>query len=302
MTPRFLQLGEHVQPVFGALAAAHRPTGPQAHRPTGPQAQDVALPLAGDRQSDVDGPVRDLPVADLEVDGVDEQHRVDGAKWPVLPLGHGVEDLVGDRRDGLAGDLGAGDLGQVRLGLAGGEAFGRQGDDWLVDPGEAFLPLRHDLGFEGAVGVAGQVDLHRADVGEHGLGAVSVAGVAAVWARDVVAVVAPVVGELALERGSERSFGQLLQQQPALAGELQPARAGPGGEPVHQQHVDRVQLGLLLINLGRVPSRQVRHRRHLQDQELHRSPYSPVRDVAVHRSGELSASPRQAGTLWAAVP
>jgi hypothetical protein len=163
----------------------------------------------------------------------------------------------------------------MRLDLAGGEAFRRQGDDQLVDPGEAFLPLGHNLGFERAVAVARHVDLHRADVGEHGLGAVSVAGVAAVSARDVVAVVAQVIGELTLERGLQQPLGQLLQQ-PALAGQLQPTRAGPGGKPIDQLLVDRVQHGCLLINLGRLSSRQVRHRCHLQDQELHRSSYSPV--------------------------
>jgi hypothetical protein len=42
-----------------------------------------------------------------------------GVQRPVLPLGHGVEDLVGDRGDRLPRDLGAVDLGQVRLHLAG---------------------------------------------------------------------------------------------------------------------------------------------------------------------------------------
>src|SRR4051812_23192025 len=62
-------------------------------------------------------------------------------EWPVLPFGHGVEDLVGDRRDRLPRDLGAVDLGQVRLHLAGRQAFRGQGDDQFVDPGEAFLRL-----------------------------------------------------------------------------------------------------------------------------------------------------------------
>jgi hypothetical protein len=42
----------------------------------GPQAEDVAATVDGDRQSDVDRPVRDLPVTDLDVDRVDEHYRV----------------------------------------------------------------------------------------------------------------------------------------------------------------------------------------------------------------------------------
>jgi hypothetical protein len=52
-----LELGEHVQPVFGALT-----TGAAV---AGPQPEDVAVALAGDRECDVDGPVGHLPVADL---------------------------------------------------------------------------------------------------------------------------------------------------------------------------------------------------------------------------------------------
>jgi hypothetical protein len=162
----------------------------------------------------------------------------------------------------------------VRLDLPGRQALRGQGDDQLIDPGEAFLPLRHDLRLEAGVAVAGHVHLDRTDVGEHSLGPVAIAGVTAVSARDVVAVIAQVVGELALERRLQQPLGQLLQQ-PALAGQLQPTRTGPGGEPVDQLLIDRVQTGLLLINLGWLSSRQVRHRCHLQDQELHRSFYSP---------------------------
>jgi hypothetical protein len=60
-------LGEHPQPVLGALAVAVLP---------GPQPQDVPLAVGGDAQRDVDGPVGDLALADLDVDGVQEQHRI----------------------------------------------------------------------------------------------------------------------------------------------------------------------------------------------------------------------------------
>ncbi len=61
-----LQLGEDVQPVLGALAAV-----------SGPDAEDVAGAVHGHRHHDVDRTVRDLPVPDLDVDGVHEQDRTD---------------------------------------------------------------------------------------------------------------------------------------------------------------------------------------------------------------------------------
>ena len=163
------------------------------------------------------------------MDGVDEDDRIDRVEGAALPFGHALEDLVGDGGDGLAGDLGAIDLRQVGLDLAGGQALRGQRDDHLVDAGQALLPLLDDLRLEGAVAVAGHGYLHRADVGQHGLGAFAVAGVAAVLAGRIMLVIAEVVGDLALQGGLQQPLGQLLQQ-PALAGQLQTLGLGP----VHQ--------------------------------------------------------------------
>jgi hypothetical protein len=70
-----LDLGEVLKPVLGALAAV-----------AGPDSQDVAVPVDADPDDHVERPVGDLPVADLDVDGVDEQHRVHRVQGPVLPL------------------------------------------------------------------------------------------------------------------------------------------------------------------------------------------------------------------------
>ena len=172
-------------------------------------------------------------VADLHVDGVDEDHRIDGVEGPVLPFGHALEDLVGDRGDRLPGHVGAVDLGQVRLDLAGGQALRGQRDDHLVDAGQPLLPLLDDLRLEGAVAVPGHGYLHRADIGQHGLGAVAVAGVAAVLPRRIVLVIAEVVGDLALQSGLQQPLGQLLEQ-PALAGQLQALGLGPAHQLVDQ--------------------------------------------------------------------
>ena len=51
----------------------------------GPQAEDVLLPGLADPDRGVDRPVRDLAVAHLDHDRVDEHRRVDalqGARWP----------------------------------------------------------------------------------------------------------------------------------------------------------------------------------------------------------------------------
>jgi len=55
-----------VVPVLGALTAF-----------AGPQPQDVALAVHADADDHVDRPVGDLALADLDVDGVDEQERWD---------------------------------------------------------------------------------------------------------------------------------------------------------------------------------------------------------------------------------
>ena len=63
-----LQFGEHGQPLPCSLASAGW---------AGPQAQDVAFTVDGDAHRDVDRAVGDLTLADLDVDAVDQQDRVD---------------------------------------------------------------------------------------------------------------------------------------------------------------------------------------------------------------------------------
>ena len=67
-----------------------------AHRP-----EDVAFPAHGDPDDDIDRLVADLPVADLDHDRVDEDHRIDRVQRPVAPLGHLLDHLVGDLGDRL---------------------------------------------------------------------------------------------------------------------------------------------------------------------------------------------------------
>lgn len=159
-----LDFGEDVHPVLGALAAV-----------AGPQPEDVPPALDSDRQDHVDGPVGYRPVPDLDVDSVNEDHGTDGVERSVLPFGHAVEHLVGDRGDRLPGHLGSIDLGQVGLDLTGRQALRRKRDDHLVHAGQTLLPLLDDPRLEAAFPVARHCCLDRADVGQHGLGAGAVA-------------------------------------------------------------------------------------------------------------------------------
>jgi hypothetical protein len=122
-----LDLREHPQPILGALALALAVLA-------SPQPEDVAGALGGHRQREIDRPVGHVALADLDVDAVDEHHRIHRVQGPVLPLGHAVHHPIGDRRDGLCGDLRTVDLGQMRGDLPGGQPLGRQRDHQVIHP------------------------------------------------------------------------------------------------------------------------------------------------------------------------
>ena len=130
--------------------------------------------------------------------------------------GHG-EPRTGQRREG--GRLPAqprailiADVGQVDDQLTGPHTGSRTsiGGSWSHS-GSRGPPLAFgdDLRLERGVAVAGHVDLDRPDLGQHGLGAVPVAGVPAVAAGRVVALVAEVVGDLSFQSGLDQAFGEL---------------------------------------------------------------------------------------------
>lgn len=95
------QLAQHRRLMLGVLAADRAQ----------PQAQDVALCGQIDACGDVDGPVRDLRVADFDGYRVDQKHRIDGLRGPVLPHGHVGGDLAGGLRGRLTARRGVVDLG-----------------------------------------------------------------------------------------------------------------------------------------------------------------------------------------------
>ncbi len=207
------------------------------------------------------------------MDRIDEDHRIHRVEWPVLPLDHALDDLVGDGGDGLPRHLGAIDLRQMRGDLTGRQTLGGQRDHHLVHTAQTPLPLRDDPGLEAGIAVAWHVDLDRADIGEHGLGPGAVTRVTGPAAGRIVLVIAEVIGHLALERGLQQPLGQLLQH-PALTGQLQPAGLGAA-----QQLRDEllIQAGCGLRVLGVLHAgHHVGHQVHFHDRELHRSFYSPL--------------------------
>jgi hypothetical protein len=69
---------------------------------------------------------------------------------------------------------------------------------------------------------------------------VPVAGIPTIPPDHVVASVAEVTGDLAFQGGLNQPLGQ-LREQPALAGQRQPAGAGPAGQLRDQLLIHRVQ-------------------------------------------------------------
>ena len=256
-----LDLRADPQPVLGSLAVAVL---------AGPQAQDVALAVHGDAQREVDRPVRDLALADLHVNGVDEDHRVNRVQWPALPFRQALHHPVSNGRDRLLGYLGAVYLGQVRGDLPVGQPFRGQGNHHLIDSGQPPLPLGDDFRLEAGIPVPRHGNLHRPGIGNHRLGPAAVTGIAAVAAFRVMLAVAEVIVQLAFQGAFDDHLGQ-PPQQTALAGQLQPAGAGPLGQLTQQLLIGRREL-----RPGLVPV--LCHVSHLvfpPSRELHRLNYSP---------------------------
>jgi hypothetical protein len=73
-----------------------------------PHAQDLALPVSGDAEREVDGLVSADPavlVADLHPERVEDHHRVDRVQRPRLPFLHLVEHRVCDPAEQVGRDL-----------------------------------------------------------------------------------------------------------------------------------------------------------------------------------------------------
>lgn len=103
------------------------------------------------------------------------------------------------------------DVVEMRDDLAGGQTFRRQRQDDLVDPRQTPLAFLDDLWIEGGVGVPRDLDLHGADLGQHGLAAPAVAGVSVVSPFYLVFLVSEVLVHFRFEGGFEHRGGELVE-------------------------------------------------------------------------------------------
>jgi hypothetical protein len=145
------------------------------------------------------------------------------------------------RGDGVPADRGAVHLSEVCGDLPGGQPARSQRQHDLIDTIQTALTLAHNGRRETALPVAGHLDVHRPDLGDHRLGAGAIARVTAVATHRVVLVIAQVLGHLRLQRGLEHRLGQ-PSQQATLANQLHTFGAGLLHEFLRE---------LLLINLSR---------------------------------------------------
>jgi transposase InsO family protein len=136
----------------------------------GPQPEDIALASARDSDRDIDGSVGDLPITDLDEDRIDEHHRIPRLQRAIAPLGHLTDYLVGDPGDGVLGDGGAVDIGEVRSALSRRQSLCRQVQYDLIDTAQATLTFLDDLRFKRTIRVTGHFNFHWPDLGEHCLG------------------------------------------------------------------------------------------------------------------------------------
>jgi hypothetical protein len=153
----------------------------------------------------------------------------------------------------------------VRGDLPVREPFRGQGNHHLVDPGQPPLPFSDDFRLETRVPVPRHRDFHRPRIGEHSLGPVTIAGIAAIAAGRVVLAIAEMIIHLAFQGALDHHLGQPAQQA-ALAGQLQPAGARPLGKLTQQLLIRRRQLHRLLL----LAARHVCHWCLPTCQELHR--------------------------------
>src|SRR5450755_3953126 len=236
-----LDFRQDPQPELGSFPVAVLP---------GPQSQHVALPVHGHAQRQVDGPVRDLTLPDLHHDRVDEDHRVNRVQRAALPFRQAFHDPVGDRADRLLRYFRAVDLGQVRADLPVRQPFRRQGNHQVIDSGQPPLPFSDDSRLETGIAVPRHSELHRPGLGDHRLGPVAIAGIPAIAPGRIVLAVTEVVIQLALQGALDHHLGQ-LPQQPALAGQPQPARPGPPGQLPQYLLIGRGQLRPVMALVGR---------------------------------------------------
>jgi hypothetical protein len=117
----------------------------------------------------------------------------------------------------------------VRGDFTGSEAFRAQRQHDLIHARQPALAFLHDLRIERRPGVPRDVDLHRPDLGQHGLRTGAVAGVPAAASGHVVFSVSEVFIHFRLQGGLQNVFRQPVQQ-PVRTDEVDALLFGLGQE------------------------------------------------------------------------
>ena len=178
-----------------------------------PQPQNVSAAPQIHADGRVEGPVGDLPVPDLHVDGVDEDRDVVGGQWPTGPVVHLLDHLLSDRGDDTLGDARTVYFREMRRDLTCGQSTRIQRQHHRVDITQSTLTLLHHHRVEAAVPISRHLDLDRTHrIGQHGLRAHPITRIAAVTAIDRMLLIPQMRGHLLIQSGFQNSLGEQLQQ------------------------------------------------------------------------------------------
>ncbi len=162
---------QHAPVADAAIAQFGEDLRPELAAAAGPQPEDVAAAVDGDGQRDLDRPVGDLPVADLHMNRIQEDHRTHRVERPVLPTRPSRRGPCRRRRRRSASTP------RRRTPRPGARRshrrsapFDRQRQHPITHTGQASLAFTHDLRHEAAASVAQHPDHDKADADEHHLG------------------------------------------------------------------------------------------------------------------------------------
>ena len=266
------------RPSVAPRTALRRPEPGRTARRRSSRSKSTGTATASATRSTACRAGRDLALADLHVDRVDEHHRVNRVQRPRLPFRHPVHHPVGNGADRLLRDLGPVNLLQVRRDLPVREAFRGQGNHHVLDPGKPPLPFRDDLRLEAGIPVPRHAYFHRPGLGEHRLRPVPVPGIPAVPPVRGMLFIAQVIVQLAFQGTLDHHLGQ-LPEQAAVTGQLQPAGPRPLGELPQQLLISRRQPARLLPGVRG----HVCHLVSPPSRKLHRCIYSPAAEPGASR-------------------
>ena len=128
----------------GSQNLAPSPPSP-AHNP-----EDVAFAGGGNADGHIDGPVGDLTVTDLDVNSIDEHHRIHRSSGRLHQSVISPITLSVIREIVSFDTVAAVDVGEVRRDLPGRQTLRRQRQYDLVDPCQSTLTFLDDLRIERA--------------------------------------------------------------------------------------------------------------------------------------------------------